>query len=291
MKDWRPNWENRINYPNPESLTKEKIAWEFLRRNLDYQNEYQRIKELPNRQYFEKTNSKQKGFSKYGNYTPVPSENESYDEYVEKLHKKHIDKTEGSFTIESSYPDEEFCYRYGLEYCSIKDIDPSNNLPPKFITGQDIEIKHHHQIEIQYTPELNIKHHQEKKITYSHLNQNPSINFPDEIIVKLSAIHSIEEQINKVKTLLLELNKTLSLDNNKKDIGKLNDIKNRMYILWLRLLDAEFKNISVVDIADNIYGPDKDTATVKKNIIMAKHMCKEGYLKCLNILSQDVIET
>lgn len=39
-QDWRPNWRNEAEYPDPEKTTLGKWAWEFLRRNKNYHADY-----------------------------------------------------------------------------------------------------------------------------------------------------------------------------------------------------------------------------------------------------------
>ncbi|MBU0908338.1 MAG: hypothetical protein KKA54_11165 [Proteobacteria bacterium] len=41
--DWLPNWRNVAEYPDPASTTAQQWAWEFLRRNSDYQADYKEL--------------------------------------------------------------------------------------------------------------------------------------------------------------------------------------------------------------------------------------------------------
>ena len=38
--DWLPDWKDPTAYPNPENTNAEQWAWEFLRRNSEYQRDY-----------------------------------------------------------------------------------------------------------------------------------------------------------------------------------------------------------------------------------------------------------
>ena len=38
--DWIPNWRKESEYHDPETTTSQQWAWEFLRRNFDYQRDY-----------------------------------------------------------------------------------------------------------------------------------------------------------------------------------------------------------------------------------------------------------
>jgi hypothetical protein len=46
-KTWPPNWKNRGEYPHPDKTSMEQWAWEFLRRNLDYQKDYEEYRKNP----------------------------------------------------------------------------------------------------------------------------------------------------------------------------------------------------------------------------------------------------
>ncbi len=40
MKEWLPNWKNANEYPDPDTTYLKEWAWEFLRRNPEYQQDY-----------------------------------------------------------------------------------------------------------------------------------------------------------------------------------------------------------------------------------------------------------
>ena len=41
--DWRPDWKNEQKYPNPRNTSPEEWAWEFVRRNHEYQKDYESL--------------------------------------------------------------------------------------------------------------------------------------------------------------------------------------------------------------------------------------------------------
>lgn len=43
VSNWNPNWQNEYEYPNPDKALIIQWAWEFLRRNSNYQNDYLNI--------------------------------------------------------------------------------------------------------------------------------------------------------------------------------------------------------------------------------------------------------
>lgn len=46
VPNWLPDWRNEDEYPDIDGASKQDFAWEFLRRNLLYQEDYKRISEL-----------------------------------------------------------------------------------------------------------------------------------------------------------------------------------------------------------------------------------------------------
>jgi hypothetical protein len=43
---WSPDWRYSDDYPDSQDISKKQFAWEFLRRNPDYQKDYDRISDL-----------------------------------------------------------------------------------------------------------------------------------------------------------------------------------------------------------------------------------------------------
>ena len=46
-QSWRPNWKNEAEYPDVEKTSTTQWAWEFLRRNLEYAEDYEKIFNYP----------------------------------------------------------------------------------------------------------------------------------------------------------------------------------------------------------------------------------------------------
>ena len=55
--EWLPGWTNPDEYPDPETTSLHQWAWEFLRRNPEYQKDYDTYKKLPDRSLWENGNS------------------------------------------------------------------------------------------------------------------------------------------------------------------------------------------------------------------------------------------
>lgn len=45
--DWIPDWKKQDQYPDPDKMTSEDWAWEFLRRNTKYQQDWETARENP----------------------------------------------------------------------------------------------------------------------------------------------------------------------------------------------------------------------------------------------------
>ncbi len=43
MNEWRPDWTDPANYPDPKKTLMAEWAWEFLRRNVLYQKDYKNL--------------------------------------------------------------------------------------------------------------------------------------------------------------------------------------------------------------------------------------------------------
>jgi hypothetical protein len=46
-QSWRPDWKKKSEYPHHKKATVEQWAWEFLRRNIEYQDDYKKFKKNP----------------------------------------------------------------------------------------------------------------------------------------------------------------------------------------------------------------------------------------------------
>ena len=42
-QSWRPNWKNEAEYPDAEKTSTTQWAWEFLRRNPEYKEDYEKL--------------------------------------------------------------------------------------------------------------------------------------------------------------------------------------------------------------------------------------------------------
>lgn len=87
-KKFPPDWRDKSAYPDPEKTSANQWAWEFLRRNLEYQSDYKtlitasKLKTSPNK-------SNGYGFGRFA-YDPAPLPNENYDDYRIRVKKENI---------------------------------------------------------------------------------------------------------------------------------------------------------------------------------------------------------
>lgn len=96
MSGWRPDWRNKSAYP--KDLQPQEWAWEFLRRNPDYQSDYDHFTTLPDSdQVVGVKNGKWKGTpsldGQLDNFYCNPPENagETLREYEQRLQNNGID--------------------------------------------------------------------------------------------------------------------------------------------------------------------------------------------------------
>jgi hypothetical protein len=100
MNDWRPDWTDETQYPSPDqhgsdALSNEEWAWEFLRRNTDYQRDAERTKIA----FTEENNDPELDIY----YCDHELQKTIEKEEVERLQRKY-------FLNHRLYPDGEFMY-------------------------------------------------------------------------------------------------------------------------------------------------------------------------------------
>ena len=91
--DWLPDWRDEKAYPKPEKLDREQWAWQFLRRNPDYQSDHARwrelakhtvYRELPGGDGFEDFPEPEEDM-RFWVCDPPAKEGETYDDYVKRI--------------------------------------------------------------------------------------------------------------------------------------------------------------------------------------------------------------
>jgi len=217
------NWKNKEEYKYLiDCNDKEVWAWEFLRRNTEYQTDYEDFINAPDFDELTKSPDSLEVFKSFI-FEPGPVHAVTYKEYL-------IENKNNSIQIEQK---NDFLDKYHLHH-EPGNINPSSNIPPKFKF-------HYPSTEYNHISEVNGNRYQCFETS------------PDEIVVVLSITESIEDQKDEIGRLLIEhSNKTIQYKEPKNISAKPNK-----YITYLRVFDALMEGATKIDIAKIIY-PHKD---------------------------------
>ncbi|MFZ5659568.1 MAG: DNA -binding domain-containing protein [Pseudomonadota bacterium] len=247
---WIPDWTDQSKYPSHHLLSY--WAWEFLRRNAGYQNDYKAFSSLPDA-IDNNTTGKWKGSLReplhcfYCNPAAMPGE--TVEEYL--IRNAHEDW--------QAIPMADYlCSKWGI---SPVPHDPSNDNP--FALGPGFE---------EYRPPI---------VDYSDEGLVPTES--GEIAVLFNLAWPIEDQLEAAKEALLERRKTWEQLAGFKRRRQARE-RSSSYKTYLRLLDAELTGASVSDMADvlfphirNIYPDFSANDRVKKSLQAARRMRDSGY--------------
>lgn len=218
---WLPNPENEDNYAHLNKILQSTIrseeengllAWSYLRRNPLYQNEYYDINGLPSYNYV-CANPKEKGLPYRARLKPAAKKDETYAEYCKRFTEN------GILTVE--HPQDEFIHKFKLKKFS-DELDPKSERAPKFISSPYPLIEYHNDIKPRTGPPFHLF--------------DTNLEFPDEILVRFSALWRCEDQLEVVKKELTRIEDLLNTSD------KINGVKGCFktnYIRNLRLLDAQ----------------------------------------------------
>jgi len=86
MKKFPPDWKDHSAYPDPGNTSPEQWAWEFKRRNSDYQKDYDLLKQVESDNSMAITTPY--GFGKWA-YIPPPVPQENLEQYRDRMLKTH----------------------------------------------------------------------------------------------------------------------------------------------------------------------------------------------------------
>ena len=248
--EWIPDWTNKSAYFSSTEDTKEaraQWAWEFIRRNPEYQKFYLRARRYPADWY--KKNPDDQGFYKYFFCTPKANKMESYNQYLQRC------ELEGNKpTIKEK---REIIAKFPVKQLSLK-LNPKCNIPPEFT--------------IDYT--------------YPHLYSfdrkevfKCKISDTDEVVVVFSIKLSLDEQLKKTKIYLKEMQDSLQ---SKEIVHVKSRYRPENYQNYLRMLDAELKGIKQTEMAKTIYGTqEKSVDRVNKGLKEARYLRDIGHLGIL----------
>ncbi|MDO9256330.1 MAG: DUF6499 domain-containing protein [Bacteroidales bacterium] len=250
---WLPDWRDERAYlALDKNTSREKWAWEFMRRNPKYQFLYRNGRRHFSSWY--KKNVDNKNFYKYFICKPKAIKNDSYAEYLHRCKAAGITPT-----IKSKR--REILDKFPVLTFSIK-LKPDNPEPPDFNTDYNY-------------PHMYIAPDYEEEFSYDIQND-------DEVFMVFSSALSIDDQINKARDLLkVDQKEYKEQGNDVSDFLKLNHLSLKDY---LRYLDAELNGHTPTEIAMTIHPTaEKNSAVqkVSKGLKKAKEYRDGGYLRLL----------
>jgi hypothetical protein len=224
--NWLPNWRDESLYPQQENTTITQWAWEFLRRNPNYQDDYNKYKELGENclrgeiPYLDEAPDYYLGFDL--------RRSKKDEEYKQIITGPTISEHREYLVIKTPY--NYFCSKYGLRNFF---PDPACNNPT--IQFQYLGVSYFSFTDIPIPGGLKPKR-------------------PAEIAVIFHLDLSLERQLKEMKKFLIKEKERLI------DKEAINCVEKRnraeQYKEYLRILDADISEASTKEIAEAIY-PDQ----------------------------------
>lgn len=253
MNKFPPDWKDDSVYPDPDNTSPEQWAWEFKRRNSDYQKDYELL------QTVEAENSQAittpYGFGKWA-YVPPPALNESKEQYDERILRKN---------------------------------GGSNELIPldKYLTekwglwGDMVDPKKDYYEEIRILGSTHVRLIGQKE-EFDNLG-NPDFPYDisgcfekeNEVLLAFDLGQPIPKLIDDAKSLLEMLQDETKLKPKSKKAHP------KLYPTYLRVLDANNSEATVKEMAriiypkiDNEYPDFKGNQHIRDNLKAAEKLCK-----------------
>ena len=247
---WLPNWKNSDEYPNPKNTIADQWAWEFLRRNPEYQEDL----------------------------LPLVKD----------------DKTDFSAEVYCRPSDYQLAEKYGFWSPMIYNPAEPFNFNISFLDIYPMR-KSYDDTSKEGTEQI---HEEMKKIPDVHsynFDRDPLISeHPREVVLKFNLELSLKEQLKRAAQMLN--NERDKLEGDKRIVPVVSRKQNpELYVIYLRILDADTFGASKEEIIKTLYLPNKkngeDLKTLKETLKnqqrAARKMRDEGYAG-LHILSQDL---
>ncbi|GEM_PF-3461295 len=254
-----PDWKDPSQYPDPKKTSGKQWAWEFLRRNPQYQNNFNEVINLPKKRAgnFLLNDPASYIWNPERKYFKTKKEYETFDKYIARLqrsglkfnppiHKKrfYADKWGVKRMVspeEDDYNIVEF-YKSLLPVRLMKSPDDFENLINEGIDREEI--------------------------------------YPNEIILGINLERSVESNICEIKRIIQEKKNKLDLRN--KVIRKERNYFSR----YLRILDARALGISYQNIGKIIF-KNEDPENAKRKSAngyqAASKISQSGYLNLLSV--------
>lgn len=226
----RPDWKNLSAYDYLNDTPARDLAWEFLRRNKNYYEDYKNHRDYPSRKKL-MANKDNKDFF-YNNFESDPpmNEGESYTNYKARINDQRKNfPNMPRYKYKAKF--EKFLEKYDLaQHENIKKYRMKNQDGPSFNLPSD-----------QY-PIFS-------RLSKRGMRITPKENSKEELVVKLNVLFPLDDQITKV-TEAFNRKKCEVLENPTK--GKAPTDKN-ILITYLRLLDAQATGATDEEILFYLY--------------------------------------
>lgn len=261
---WIPDWKDKSNYNHLTSvneISNKQWAWEFIRRNPEYQRLY--IKFIKSDvSFWRRDNNKDKPeFSDYVQCTPNAYAKESYAKYMTRIAGSDSEQPCPSFSPKNS----EILERFPFKNLS-KALNPKNNKPPKFRYAR----------EYPYV----------SKVKDGKFLASKTLKGDDEVLMIFSLKHSLNKQLQSAKKhLSSEQSRYASTPDHA--IKEECKIHYSNLVLYLGYLDADAKGHSVVEITNFLSTSEKpvvNESTVRKGLKQAKRFRDGEYMKFLKYI-------
>ncbi|MBF0383932.1 MAG: hypothetical protein HQL69_23190 [Magnetococcales bacterium] len=247
---WLPDWTDPEAYPDPKKTSLQQWAWEFLRRNPEYQRDYKKSCTMPCYAEIEANQSVPGGLEGFF-CNPPALPGELKIDYLDRVGTGKINDYEASVAE-----------KYGITSLMIDPADPDGI----FMTG----------LKTQYLPCLFVSETEDLQAT---IGLKP--DSVEEVVFKINLSWKVEPQLQYIKERLNKIEQYLKKQG-KISSGKRNSTK--LYQEYLRVLDAEASGASVREMSTTLV-PDKpysdpgdDDQTIKNYLKAAKKLRDYNYL-------------
>lgn len=247
---WLPDWKDSDSYPQPDNTSLNAWAWEFLRRNPDYQQDYRSWKSLGIDEDFL---PHQPGHSMDLAYCePEAYDGETFRQYCDR----HSDYRLVPLSVKRGND-------YGLDYLH----DPRNSARfVRFDTG----------VSPRY-----LVHDGNGPKEYAGIRPEK----PGEVVVKLSLEWPIGVQVDRLQRILSRHQRRLE----EKGVITAHKKRNhpKKYSTYLRLLDAEASSAKPAEIARQIFPdrsdcyPDYNGSKTVRDELQAANRLRDGNYRYL----------
>lgn len=262
--DWLPNWRNKSEYPDPKQMNNSRWAWEFLRRNKEYQQDYERFQVYL--QYHE-DKAPHTPLDVYAVCDPPALENETEDKYTKRM--AEADQYWKITPLPVALAEKHGLYHRAPHAL----IDPRKDDPARLLFSTES------------SPSLLGS----PGGVFMWLREYAAKRAPvSEVVVKFDLELPIDVQIEKAK-ILLEW-KQGDLDKDGLIQPKKPRNRKEKYVNYLRLLDAEVCGVEVREMAEVIFPHIENSHSIgylgdktARNQLQAAKKMRDSYYRYLTM--------